>query len=104
MKIAIAIVVVVVVVAVVAVIVAKRRQPGAELTPSETKIRDLVREVYAGNIVSERLERNGSDAVLVAELQNEKLKELKINLSSLARKHEQEGLSLPVIKMSLRFD
>jgi hypothetical protein len=104
MKIAVAIVVIVVVLAVVAVIVAKRRQSAAELTPSETKIRDLVREVYAGNIVSERVERNGCDAVLVAELQNEKLKELKINLSSLARKHEQEGLSLPVIKMSLRFD
>jgi hypothetical protein len=104
MKIAIAIIVVLVVVAVVVVLIAKRRSPGAELTPTETKIRDLVREVYAGNIVSERVERNGSDAVLVAELQNEKLKELKINLSSLARKHEQEGLSLPVIKMSLRFD
>jgi len=104
MKIAIAIIVVVLVVAVVAVIVGKRRVHTAELTPGETKIRDLVREVYAGNIVSERVERSGSDAVLVAELQNEKLKELKINLSSLARKHEQEGLSLPVIKMSLRFD
>ena len=44
------------------------------------------------------------NAVLIAELQNEKLKELKINLSSLARKHEQEGLSLPVIKMGLRFN
>src|SRR4051794_3898951 len=104
MKIAIAIIAVLVVVAAVAVIVAKRRASTAELTPGETKIRDLVREVYAGNIVSERVERNGPDAVLVAELQNEKLKELKINLSSLARKHEQEGLSLPVIKMSLRFD
>src|SRR3954451_11654969 len=104
MKIAIAIVVILVVVAVVAVIIAKRRASTAELTPGEVQIRDLVREVYAGNIVSERVERNGSDAVLVAELQNEKLKELKINMSSLARKHEQEGLSLPVIKMGLRFD
>jgi len=104
MKIVIAIIVVVVVVAIVAVIAAKRRTAAAELTPSETKIRDLVREVYAGNIVSERVERSGSDAVLVAQLQNEKLKELKINLSSLARKHEQEGLTLAVIKMSLRFD
>jgi hypothetical protein len=104
MKIAIAIIVVLVVVAVAAVIVAKRRAPAAELTPGETKIRDLVREVYAGNIVSERVERSGSDAVLVAELQNESLKELNINLTSLARKHEQEGVSLPVIKMSLRID
>lgn len=104
MKIAIAIIVVIVVVAVAVVLIAKRRGPGAELTSTETKIRDLVREVYADNIVSERVERSGSDAVLVAQLQNEKLKELKINLSSLARKHEQEGLSFPVIKMSLRFD
>jgi hypothetical protein len=104
MKLAIAIIVVLIVVAVVTVVVARRRTSAAGLTPGETKIRDLVREVYAGNIVNERVERNGSDAMLVAELQNEKLKELKINLSSLARKHEQEGLSLPVIKMSLRFD
>lgn len=104
MKIAITIIVVLVALALVAVIVTKRRTSTAQLTPTETKIRDLVREAYAGNIVSERIERNGSDAVLVAELQNEKLKELKINLSSLARKHEQEGLSLPVIKMGLRFD
>lgn len=82
----------------------KRRPSPAQLAPGEAEIRDLVREVYAGNIVSERIERNGSDAVLVAELQNEKLKELKINLSSLARKHEQEGLSLPAIKVGLRFD
>lgn len=104
MKIAITIIVVLLIVAVVAVIVAKRQASTVELTPGETKIRDLVREVYAGNIVSERVERNGSDAVLIVELRNEKLKELKINLSSLARKHEQEGLSLPVIKLSLRFD
>lgn len=104
MKITFAIIIVLFVVAVVAVIVAKPRPSTADLSPGETKIRDLVREVYAGNIVSERVERTGSDAVLVAELRNEKLKELKINLSSLARKHEQEGLSLPVIKMSLRFD
>jgi len=104
MKIAIAIIAVLAVVAVIAVILAKRRATAAELTAGETKIRDLVREVYTGNIVSERIERHGSDAVLVAELQNVKLKELKINLSSLARKHEQEGLSIPVIKMGLRFD
>lgn len=59
---------------------------------------------YNGPILRERIERNGSDAVLVAELQNEKVKELKINLSSLTRKHEEDGLSLPVLKMSLRFD
>ena len=104
MKIAIAVIIVVVVLAVVAVILARRRASSVELTPAETKIRDLVREVYADNIVNERVERSGPDAVLVAELQNEKLKELKINLSSLARKHEQDGLSLPVIKMSLRFN
>src|SRR4051794_33897800 len=73
MKIAITIIVVLVGVAVVAVIVAKRRTSTAQLTPTETKIRDLVREAYAGNIVSERIELSGSDAVLVAELQNEKL-------------------------------
>jgi hypothetical protein len=104
MKVAIAAIVVVAVVAIAAAIFAKRRTSSADLTPGETKIRDLVREVYAGNIVSERIERDGADAVLVAGLQNEKLKELRISLSNLSRKHEQEGLSLPVIKMSLRFE
>jgi hypothetical protein len=76
----------------------------AELTPGETIIRDVVREVYTGSILSERVQRNGPDAMLTAELQHETLKNLTINLSSLARLHEQEGASLPAIRMSLRFD
>ena len=104
MRIAIALIVLLAVIAVVFLIFAKRRTPNAELSQGETKIRDLVREVYASNILSERVERSGSDAMLVARLQNEKVEELKINLSSLARKHEQEGISLPVIKMSMRFE
>lgn len=80
------------------------RATATELTPGETNIRDLVREVYAGNILSERVERSGPDAMLIAELQHETLKNLTINLSSLARLHEQEGASLPAIRMSLRFD
>jgi len=45
----------------------------------------------------------GSDKRLIAELRNENLKELNINLSSLARKLENEGLSVPALKASLRF-
>jgi hypothetical protein len=39
----------------------------------------------------------------VVALQHEKLTQLQINLSSLARKHAG-GASLPAIKTSLRFD
>ena len=102
MKIAIAIIVVVVL-AITLIVLFQRRKPTAELTDNEAKVRDLVRQVYGTNILGEQIVRNGSDAVLVVELQNEKLKQLQINLSSLARKHE-EGVSLAVLKASLRFD
>ena len=104
MKFAIAIIVVFVAAAGLAILLAQRGTRTAELTAGESKIRDLVREVYAGNIVSERVERDGRDAILFAELRNEKLKRLQVNLTSLARKHEQEGVSLAVLKRSLRFD
>ncbi|HEY7090442.1 MAG TPA: hypothetical protein VH518_20260 [Tepidisphaeraceae bacterium] len=104
MKIFVAIIAVVTLAALVVVIVQKRKSVDVELTSGELKIREVVREVYAGNIVAERIERRASDAVLIAELRNEKLKELTINLSSLARKCEKEGLSVPAQKAALRFD
>jgi hypothetical protein len=36
-------------------------------------------------------------------LHDEKLRSLQVNLSSLARKHREHGLSLPVIKKTLQF-
>src|SRR5207249_9741882 len=71
------------------------------LTAGESRMLELVREIYAGNIVSERLERSTPDMLLILELRNEKLKELTVNLSSLARKHE-DGVSIPVLKASLQ--
>ena len=101
MKIAILVINVIALVAV--VVVVSRRKSAVELTAAELKVRDAVREVYAGNIVSERVVIEGSDKRLIAELRNENLKELNINLSSLARKLENEGLSVPALKASLRF-
>jgi flagellar basal body-associated protein FliL len=103
MKIAIVTIIVVVIVAIALIVIVQRRKPTTQLTQNEATIRDLVREVYATKIVTERVTRDGADAVLVVEVQNEKLKQLQINLSSLARKHE-EGASLAALKASLRFD
>jgi biopolymer transport protein ExbB/TolQ len=79
------------------------RAANRELAAGETEIRDIVREVYGNNITNEQMLQSGSDKVLVVTLQNEKLKELRINLSSLARKRK-EGGSLQALKASLRFD
>jgi len=103
MKLAIAVIVIVAIVAIALIVLRQRRRATTELTPNEAKIRDLVREVYASKIVSEAIVRNGSDAVLTVVLHDEKMKSLQVNLSSLARKHE-EGASLPALKTSLRFD
>jgi hypothetical protein len=108
MKIAFAVIIVIVFVAAIvalwAAILAKRRKPTVGLSPVEAEIRHVVRKVYAGNIVREHVERAGSDAVLVVELRNATVKDLQINLSSLARKHQQEGDSLPVLIMNLSLD
>jgi hypothetical protein len=90
--------------ALVSLLAFRRRRLSGDLTVDEMTIRNLVREVYGANIVSERIERRGSEAVLIAELRNEKLKQLQTNLSSLARKHRDEGVSLPVLKTMMRFD
>ena len=67
------------------------------LTPEEEKIRAVAREVYADHIVSESLRRQSGDAILALELRDHKLQKAEVNLSDLARKHEQ-GTSLLLIK------
>jgi hypothetical protein len=84
--------------------VVRRGPKGRELTTDEKMIRGLVREVYGENIVGETLATKGGDSVLTIRLKNENLATLEINLSSLARKHRDEGLSLAVIKMGLRVE
>ncbi len=71
------------------------------LTPDEEKIRSVVRDVYGDHIVKETLRRQSGDAILALELREEKLSTAEVNLSSLARKH-QEGTSLLLIKAFLR--
>jgi hypothetical protein len=74
-----------------------------QLTTDEIEIRNLVREAYGANILSEQIVPQGRDVALVVKLQNEKLEDLKVNLSSMAR-HHREGASLAALKASLRFD
>ena len=81
----------------------QRRKKADGLTAGESTIRDLVRDVYAGKVMSEQVERVDSDAILTVQLRDEKNDKLIANLSSLARKHE-EGASLPALRTSLKFD
>jgi hypothetical protein len=92
-------------VAVVWFMVNRRGQASGEvtLTPQEEQIRTVVREVYGENIVRESLRRQSGDAILALELREEKLDNAEVNLSSLARKHE-EGTSLVLIKAFIRRD
>jgi hypothetical protein len=81
------------------------RRGGADgpvtLTPGEEQIRNVVREVYGENIVKESLRRQSGEAILALELKNEKLATAEVNLTSLAKQHEQ-GTSLLLIKAFLR--
>ncbi len=66
-------------------------------------MRGLVREVYGEHITAESLSFRDGDAVLTVSLRDEKLASLDVNLSSLARKHREQGLTLAVIKKGLQF-
>jgi hypothetical protein len=80
----------------------KETTPLESLNAEETQIRDLVRDVYGPHIVNESISRSGGDAVLHLGLRDEKAASRDINLSRLARKKRDEGLSLAAIKASLR--
>ncbi|GJM25794.1 MAG: hypothetical protein DHS20C16_22090 [Phycisphaerae bacterium] len=69
------------------------------MTDGEEKIRQLVHEVHGKNISSEEISFQDNDATIVLNL-NSPMERLQINLSNLARKHE-EGVSLPVLKLSI---
>jgi hypothetical protein len=100
-RIVLAIGAVVIVIAVVAAMRA-RRNASTRLTAGEEEIRGLVHEVYGQHITSEQVARQGNDAILKVDLRDESLKNLSINLTSLARKHA-EGASLPALKTAMRF-
>ena len=103
MKEALIVLTIVIVAALVAVFLRGRHPGPRDLTPDEVKIRDLVREVYSDKIVAEKVTIRAGDAILAVRLNDEKVTSLDINLSCLACKHRDEGLSLPVIKLGLKF-
>jgi hypothetical protein len=73
------------------------------LSADEETMRSLVHEVYGDKITAESVSLKDGDALMTITLNDEKLRSLQVNLSSLARKHREQGLSLPVIKKSLEF-
>src|SRR5205085_1763248 len=103
MKIAVAIIVFLALAGIAWSMVSRTRPGVRRLTTDEKAILNLVREAYGANITHEKLLKNGPDVNLAIQLKNERIEELNVNLSSLARKH-REGASLVAIKASLRFD
>src|ERR1041385_881075 len=67
----------------------------ADLTEVEQKILRLVREVYGDALLSENLVRQDGEVIVQLSLDPAKrsMKSLAINLTSLARKQQEEGLS-----------
>lgn len=76
-------------------------QPAEELTVDESLMLETVRNAYGEKILSESIADSNGDKVLTIKLRDHQIAETNINLSSLAKKHRDEGLSLPVIKMML---
>jgi hypothetical protein len=74
------------------------------LAAEEARVRDLVRELYGPHIQKETITRADGDTILNLSLRDEKRSSLDVNLSRLARKHRQEGLSLAAIKADLKLD
>src|SRR5437870_13505122 len=68
------------------------------LSTDEQKMRSLVNEVFGDKITAEDIVFRDGDAVMTIALRDEKLRSLEVNLSSLARKHKEQGLSIAVIK------
>jgi type II secretory pathway pseudopilin PulG len=87
----------------VAILFVNRNKARQQLTADEQLILDAVREVYGDHITNESIAYSNGDATLALGLREERVSTLNVNLSSLARKHRDEGLTLPAIKMSLKF-
>ena len=82
----------------------KQRRHTRSLTPGEREIQQLVREVYGQYIVTEHIVPRGDhDVAMSITLKNHNIDDMQINLSSLAR-HHQDGASLESLKGGLRFD
>lgn len=76
-----------------------------DLTAGEQKIDSLIKEVYGDAIVSQEFTREGRSAKvhLTFDTSKSKVKNLDVNLSSLARKQKEDGLTDAAVKTSLQF-
>jgi hypothetical protein len=77
----------------------------SQLTDGEQKIQRLIRGVHGDAILSERFVREAGEVNdhLSFDTNKTKIQSLSVNLSSLARKQKDEGLSDGAVKASLRF-
>jgi hypothetical protein len=76
-----------------------------QLTGGEQKIQRLIREVHGDAITSEKIFRDAGDVKIRLSFDTNKsrIPSLSVNLSSLARKQKDEGLSDGAVKAGLRF-
>jgi hypothetical protein len=77
----------------------------ADLTEGEQRVLRLVREAYADAILSESFVRQDAEVSVQLSLDPAKrsMKSLAINLTSLARKQKEEGLSDGALKRGVTF-
>ena len=102
MKIALVIAAIVLALIVVVVLSKKRSKPTRELSADEQIILGLAREVYGDHIISEDIGFTDDEAILTLNFRDENVAKMDVNLSRLARKHRDQGLSIPVIKNGLK--
>jgi hypothetical protein len=77
----------------------------ADLTEDEQKVLRLVRDVYGDAILSENFVRQDSEVTVQLSLDpaRRSMNSLAINLTSLARKQKEEGLSDGALKRGVTF-
>jgi hypothetical protein len=97
------IVALVVIVLLITIFLRGRGSAQRKLSTDEETIRRLIHETYGDKITAESITYKDGDALMTITLRDDKLENLDVNISSLARKHRDQGVSLPVIKKSLEF-
>ncbi len=102
MKLAVVVVIAFVLVAAALLVLRGLKSGPRELTADESLVRDLAREAFGERITSEAIVDHNGGMLLTVGLRDAKYVSLQVNLSSLARKHREDGLSPAAIKASLK--
>ncbi len=83
---------------------AEREMTFADLSGGEQHVLELVRDVYAKAIQNESFKREDGDVIAVISLDSResKVKSLEINVTSLAAKQRDDGLTDEALKVAVK--